>query len=202
MRGHTSFLRTVAFLPNGSRIASGSADKTIRIWDVQTAKQTHRLDGHTSDVHFLPTPIGSFLGATIGRYAFGSPGLGNQLAIRWQRPAHLWTNRLYYSHLVCATQVAETLPADHCDPPFTTPSYFSRRRNPLKVIPPSYPPAALPMAPSMQHQLWKATYQSRMGSASSYGRQTYLSTPFISFDSQRRSSSCPLQMVRFYLGTF
>jgi WD40 repeat protein len=50
MKGHIGYVLTIAFSPDGSRIVSGSQDNTIRIWDVQTAKQTHRLDGHTNDV--------------------------------------------------------------------------------------------------------------------------------------------------------
>lgn len=50
MKGHTEPVRTVAFSPDGSRIASGSTDKTIRIWDIQTGKQMQRLDGHKHSV--------------------------------------------------------------------------------------------------------------------------------------------------------
>ena len=50
MTGHTDYVWTVAFSPDGSRIASGSLDGTIRIWDVQTGSPMHRLDGHKNRV--------------------------------------------------------------------------------------------------------------------------------------------------------
>ena len=50
MKGHTGHVLAVAFSPNGSQIASGAEDNTIRVWDVQTRKQRYRLDGHTSIV--------------------------------------------------------------------------------------------------------------------------------------------------------
>jgi len=50
MKGHTKSVLTVAFSPDNSRIASGSSDKMICIWDVQTGilKQSH--EGYEGDV--------------------------------------------------------------------------------------------------------------------------------------------------------
>jgi WD40 repeat protein len=47
MEGHKSVVWTAAFSPDSSRIASGSADHTIRLWDTQTYMQIHKFTGHT-----------------------------------------------------------------------------------------------------------------------------------------------------------
>ena len=51
MRGHTDSVTSVAFSPDGRRIVSGSADKTIRLWDANTANPVGQsLAGHTDSV--------------------------------------------------------------------------------------------------------------------------------------------------------
>lgn len=49
--GHDDWVRSVAFAPDGLRIATGSDDRTVRIWDVATRFETHRLIGHSKYVY-------------------------------------------------------------------------------------------------------------------------------------------------------
>ena len=39
LRGHTDWVNTAEFSPNGKRIVSTSSDRTIRIWDAETGRQ-------------------------------------------------------------------------------------------------------------------------------------------------------------------
>ena len=40
-QGHTNWVNSVAFSPNGQRLATGSGDKTARVWDLSgTGKQS------------------------------------------------------------------------------------------------------------------------------------------------------------------
>jgi WD40 repeat protein/tRNA A-37 threonylcarbamoyl transferase component Bud32 len=46
LTGHASDVNSVAFSPNGQTLASGSDDKTIKLWDVATGKETSTFKGH------------------------------------------------------------------------------------------------------------------------------------------------------------
>jgi WD40 repeat protein len=50
LQGHTSRVLSVAFSPDGSRLATGSVDGTAKIWDVESGSPLHTLYGHTSSV--------------------------------------------------------------------------------------------------------------------------------------------------------
>ncbi|MEO2163470.1 MAG: WD40 repeat domain-containing serine/threonine-protein kinase, partial [bacterium] len=50
LEGHESTVTSVAWNPTGTRIASGSGDKTLRIWDAATGTSLQTLEGHESGV--------------------------------------------------------------------------------------------------------------------------------------------------------
>ena len=46
LRGHDGWELTVAFSPDGARLASGSYDYTARVWDASTGELLHILPVH------------------------------------------------------------------------------------------------------------------------------------------------------------
>jgi WD40 repeat protein len=50
LRGHSGGVSGVAFSPDGSRLASASDDKTVRLWDARTGVEIRTLRGHTAEV--------------------------------------------------------------------------------------------------------------------------------------------------------
>jgi WD40 repeat protein/serine/threonine protein kinase len=50
LNGHTGDVGSVAFSLDGRRLASGSRDKTVKIWDSATGKELLSLKGHTEAV--------------------------------------------------------------------------------------------------------------------------------------------------------
>jgi WD40 repeat protein len=57
LSGHTDWVNSVAFSPDGRLLASGSADRTIKLWDVASGSLVRTLSGHTdwvTSVAFSP----------------------------------------------------------------------------------------------------------------------------------------------------
>ncbi|TPX36256.1 hypothetical protein SmJEL517_g01460 [Synchytrium microbalum] len=62
LKGHTETVYTLAISPDGKTIASGSLDKTIRIWTALTGKEEAVLKGHDGPVSIVAfSPNGLFL---------------------------------------------------------------------------------------------------------------------------------------------
>jgi WD40 repeat protein len=62
LEGHSDVVRSVSFSPDGKFLASGSRDKTIKIWEVGSWELIKTLEGHSSGVNSVSfSPDGKFL---------------------------------------------------------------------------------------------------------------------------------------------
>jgi WD40 repeat protein len=51
--GHTADVISIAFSPNGRRIATTGYDRTVKLWDTATGREVFTLRGHTAGVEVL-----------------------------------------------------------------------------------------------------------------------------------------------------
>jgi Leucine-rich repeat (LRR) protein/tRNA A-37 threonylcarbamoyl transferase component Bud32 len=69
LRGHTDAVTSVAVSPDGRRALSGSADRTMRLWDLAAGKELRRFEGHempVSSVAFSPDGRRALSGSWVG----------------------------------------------------------------------------------------------------------------------------------------
>jgi len=50
LSGHTDYVQAVAVTPDGSRVVSGSADNTLKVWDLDSGQLLHTLNEHSARV--------------------------------------------------------------------------------------------------------------------------------------------------------
>jgi WD40 repeat protein len=115
VRGHKGYVASIAYSPDGSRLVSGSSDKTVRLWDVEAGKQVLQFDGHTDHVNAVAfSPDGKTVAsgswdktirlwdATTGAEAGLLDGrcLVRRLLSRWS-DARLGRGRSQHSFLEC-----------------------------------------------------------------------------------------------------
>jgi WD40 repeat protein len=62
LTGHSNVIQSVAISADGKTVASGSSDKTIKIWHLDTGELRHTLTGHSKCVHSVAiSPDGQML---------------------------------------------------------------------------------------------------------------------------------------------
>jgi WD40 repeat protein/tRNA A-37 threonylcarbamoyl transferase component Bud32 len=60
-------LSNLAISPDGKLLASGAADKTVKVWDAATGQEIHTLRGHEAEVYGVAfSPDGRFLASASG----------------------------------------------------------------------------------------------------------------------------------------
>ena len=66
LQGHTNIVETISFSPDGKLIASGSWDKTVKVWDVKTGENLFTFDGDSAYVEAVSfSPDGKWLAAGL-----------------------------------------------------------------------------------------------------------------------------------------
>ncbi len=73
LRGHDGAIHALSFCGNGTRVATGGQDQTVKIWDVPTGQVQLSLQGHTDSVRAI---------AAVGENTIVSAGADGEL-IQW-----------------------------------------------------------------------------------------------------------------------
>lgn len=78
-QGHTGKIRTISIDPQGLWLATGSDDGTVRIWEVLTGRQVHKItlidreenpEDHIESLEWNPDPTTGLLAVTAGEHVY------------------------------------------------------------------------------------------------------------------------------------
>ncbi|KAL6070688.1 NLE domain-containing protein [Balamuthia mandrillaris] len=113
MAGHTEAVLVAAFSPDGSQLATGSGDATIRLWDVLTQTPMRTCHGHTGWVLCLAwSPDGRMLasGGMDKEIRLWNPATGKRAGGRKPLRRHTqWINSLCWEPLHATSGSSERL---------------------------------------------------------------------------------------------
>ena len=74
LKGHTKQVTALAFTPDGRRVLTGSDDRTMRLWDLDTGQEVRRIEGGESNFVAIALFHDGRRAASVGN-TFGAHGL-------------------------------------------------------------------------------------------------------------------------------
>ncbi len=95
--GHTAAVSALAFSPDRQRLATGSDDRTVRIWDLATGQEQLKLASHQKMVTAVAfSPDGGKLASASadGKFVVADPNSGT---ILYSHDFHQWVDALAFS---------------------------------------------------------------------------------------------------------
>ncbi|KAI8972071.1 WD40-repeat-containing domain protein [Pilobolus umbonatus] len=82
LSGHTEAILSCSFSPDGSHLATGSGDCTVRVWDLNTETPRHTLKGHTGwvlNISWSPDGLQLASGSMDNTVRLWNPKTGQQM---------------------------------------------------------------------------------------------------------------------------